>query len=939
MTAAQAAEELRALRAILTPETRLRELQASTARRESGVLAEMANIQVSLGWLDEAKANADAVLNRTALAIDRPSYARALIAFAYCESKYDLEKALRSFDHAVALARTLGPSGLDSYIAAQINRALVFFERDEIEAVSELERLLTTIARAPYLSTRLKALRLANVEYNLISTRAASGSDDVSVLGLQRLADHCAAIDYPGIAAKCLEALSKACKDLDLYSQSLYYSTLAEETYRRADAASLSLKVTAQRGKIYKSLGDVPRATAVARQLLDATPDTTVGRARRIAGVGLLADLAEYAGDLRAMAKWNLQAGYLTLNDPPGAGVVPTGPLGFITAAYEAARKLRDPELLRQTRDLIRRWSPPPDGHRYQREFMHLQQVVAAGVASDSIRFRHYLDQFISSPIFALERAEMTGLASTFQEVFFPVDLDDDAAYSVDLEELWKHVLHLAGEDDEIIRTRYMRANVEPVLNRILARSSSTLAAHHQFELVELSRVTGFDRTSASLNDHQQSLRGKVRQTAHAHVDRFLNSWTTAVPLRHPIDWNEQLRSCLTDISGLGANRLDLLLQVGNLPNASGILQLYLHSGVLHWVWSDGGGRPLSGRRNVSSFAMQAIDAFRSTMLPTITAHDLSIASRFDLPREQLSVVSALRVALSPMGDSDELARDLAAYLPRDRRARILDETSRSPWISIETLSRAMGELIPAQAWSAPPGRILLSSNQALTHLPIALAISDGGVLLLQDHYLTTMPPLDLLSTLDPQVGDVVSVWHVERIENSGGDLNFAGERADGTAGHLLFESKVAAKSVLIYRGHLVTSEVGRPGLASVILGLDAPSLVTQAELRDANSELRAPRRVALMACRAAGWDIASEWGGLGPALIERGTREFLAPMWTLIDSPECQELDAAAEAVMVSPDPGKQLWELKLGWLESQLKAEARLGAHWWSSLNLLSI
>lgn len=942
--------ELRALKFTLSPEVSLLELQRAVRDgniSQAMVVSEMAGLEAMLGWFEEAKNHARLVLDHHIPTADPVDLARARLAHAAALLAEGEQNAIEHFDAGIQSARTTGQRATDIIVVGRINRAsALYILGHRSVAIEEFDRLLSEIHRMGYTSSMLLGIRTINIDYNLMVADEQAGEDRAtSILKYQTMADGAFDADYPAIAGFCFEGLSAECKRLDLYSQALHYCDAAERAWRAADQKTRIPNLWSRRGEILKSIGDTDGARQIGRQLLALGDTNSASRRQRAMGASLLGSVADYVGNTTDSIRYNLLAARFSLESPYRLSVDPVGPLDELVNACAAARALGDEASLANIRRLVDTWKPPrlsdhPDDLVGSEIVGDIIGMVKAGLHDDLMGFEQHFERFRGRPpvIEVFSSTEFDRFRRECLRKLFGHVSGGQEALAIDLGELWHHVIHLQGEDDELVRTRYMVANVRPVLDRIL-RTNPSLEPHHKFELVELTRVTGFDRELA-LAAAPQSIRGAVRNAVHSQMSHDKTGWTTSLVLRRPLAWDGDRPSCLAHIAGVEPYELSSLVNKGRLGEAAGILQIYLQANMLHWCWFNYSDSPCAGHYAIPSEAISKLGRFRSTMVPTIGPYDVEAVSRFHLRTIDLPAVAALRTALSPMVDSRQVARNLATYLPSEAREGVLDFLSGLPFITMEDLSQSVSMLIPSIVWDGDSsGRILLSCGENLAHIPLVLAVGSCGTPLLNKHHLTVLPPIDLLAAIDSHVRPADVRWKLLRVENALGDLNFAGDQAMGQSGNLLLAPDIAATTALLYRGHLVENHYGRPGLSGVILGDAHPALVTQAELRTQSKHLRAPSRVALMACRAAGWDTASEWGGIGPALIERGVQDFLAPMWSLIDSDECEKLDGEVARILCSADVGDELWQFQRSMLNELLDGSNTIGPHWWTSLTLLSL
>jgi CHAT domain-containing protein len=154
----------------------------------------------------------------------------------------------------------------------------------------------------------------------------------------------------------------------------------------------------------------------------------------------------------------------------------------------------------------------------------------------------------------------------------------------------------------------------------------------------------------------------------------------------------------------------------------------------------------------------------------------------------------------------------------------------------------------------------------------------------------------------------------------------------------LVQDASDESNRAVVYRGHLAEPQASRPSDAGIFAG-EGQIIRAGALLRDPGP-WRMPSRLALLACRGAGWDLGGEWGGFGAAAMLRGTEDVLAPLWPLIDAAPGEAMDSEVIGLMSSQRP---LWtalrertvELASDWFSAKTNA---LPPHWWASLALMS-
>jgi hypothetical protein len=191
------------------------------------------------------------------------------------------------------------------------------------------------------------------------------------------------------------------------------------------------------------------------------------------------------------------------------------------------------------------------------------------------------------------------------------------------------------------------------------------------------------------------------------------------------------------------------------------------------------------------------------------------------------------------------------------------------------------------------------------------------------------LPPLNVLTAAPPASGGLVEEWRIVEVGNGAGDLAFSGSRSAESSIVRAFvcpSREEASTTSLLYRGR-------RPSEAAFVVG---PGRILSARaLFDDTSTWWAPRRIAVLACRAAGWDFSGEWGGLGAAAMLRGTEEFVAPLWPIIDAPQAKIVDESVRGALGSSELWRSLWSsARQRSEELRTRPTTAIAPHWWAAL-----
>jgi hypothetical protein len=912
------------------PSGALKELspQRSVPLLKRGLLhARQAVAWSGLLCLAEAKREAEEALASGVLH-DPEAHASSLGVLALTEVHSNISHALELWEKQLTVIWRSGLVLTDIHVTALTNMGagLSVIERDD-DGRSKLVEAERAWRATSYNNTRLRDSRGLLIRYNRAGSSA--GTDVQRLRELHQVIDAAEALGHREISALAHMSLSTIYHGRDLYSPSLVHAAIATELWSLCERPERRAEVQLGRSDTLSSLGLMREA----EQLLDDVDGAGVGsRSAYIESHRLsqLADIARYRGEPESAARLAVES----------ARAMPTRTLGdqwagvrawLIAALHLHVTPVSDllDEAMRELRHAVRALESGPR--------RALAEVLVAGLDGGPEAFSEQLASFRKAwPDFPVRDGEgLDALLATVKAVIWNETAGDEL--TTDLIEYWGHIQHMSNEDDELVRARYRTANALPALHQILTRHHGALSAELQFELVELVR---FAAVSALL-----ALPGSV--SGEPSLRRLARDHLQAAGMRFPAVYGEPrplafgVRSTpLAEIAQQAPLDVSILLSQRSHAEPD-VLQLYLRGSTLHWFYRDRQGL-LSGRAPVSPSALRVITSFRAFATPRIGPFEAHVAAAAGLAAQELAVVAAARTAVGPFGGMRDVAADLLCYLPASRRERVWRALADLDLPTPSDVGYALGELVPDCVLGPTRRELFVSTDLELATLPFVLANrAEWREPLLARRYPLVLPPLNLLAAAPPPNDDDKGEWSVTRIGNALGDLSFAGRRSSTNElarAIMIEDGAVAARSALVYRGHLAEPPPGRPSESGLYGG---PGQVLRAHtLLEDPRPWRTPARLALLACRAAGWDLGSEWGGIAAAAMLRGTLDVIAPLWPLIDAPPAQVLDDRLARLVASPGSlTSTVWNETLdqyeNWFSSQSSASP---PHWWASLVLMS-
>jgi hypothetical protein len=891
----------------------------------------------SAAWIgalcaEEAEQDAGAAIER-GVVTDPTGHALALGALAMvAAARRDEENAVRLHGHAMRVIWRAGLIESDLHVIALIRESDSLYTFGHFKSSTlKLEAAESSWRRARYEHNDLRRARGLFLQYKRAEREFAHSEPE----GIARLLHLIAAAEAAGrreFGALGHMSLAELYRKTDLYSPSLVHSAIASEMWGACGRQSRVAEVALIRSNTLSSLG----LMLDARRILDDIEGAGVGsRGRYVEAERLiqLADLARYEGDANGAVDLALAGARLTPHIVLGDFTAAIG--NWFTAALHAHATGRVDALAEASSGLllaagqVRESGPWPD---VTRMIASAATGDIAGATSLASLAREKWPEWQS--ITGARVEDLVGLVERFvAKRNAPEEL------ALDLAEFWEHIVHVSAEDDEQIRAQFRLANCLPVLHRILTGNESALSPDLQFELVELVRFGAIPALHATSRERPEAA---LRVIAREH----LKSAGMHFPAVHGEPRPLRFAGVSTELAAIvDAPLLDvdvlLRLEDGDLPD---VLQLYLRGSTLHWVYRVEGHVPLNGCTTLDRGTLGTLAAFRSLATPHIGPFEGQVAGAHDVAAQFLRIVAAARTAYGSLARRPEIAADLLRFVPAHVRNRVWRELAELEGPDDTEIAYALGNLIPACVWAEKTKRrLVVSTDLQLAVLPLVLADRpEWTEPLLARRYPVVMPPLNLLAASPPPIQRAAAdPWAVTRVGNTLGDLSFAGPRSAEEAvlsAFVISDATEAARRAVLYRGHLVEPPAGRPSEAGIYTAADQ-GIRARTMLEDPRP-WRTPARLALMACRAAGWDMGGEWGGLAAAAMLRGTQSVIAPLWPLIDAEPAAILDSrVCQVIGEGGDLAQNLGELTAE-LQSEWSAASpgAIPPHWWASLVLVS-
>jgi len=846
-------------------------------------------------------------------------------------SAIELRKSQLSIIWRHALVRT------DLYVAALLNEFNTSL-RQEVPSDGEVARVEQAWRGVPYTNLKLKASRKLLLEFYRSSFTLSRDREAGLTLLVQTIRDADTA-EEKAISALGHMSLSRVYQKSDLYSASLAHAAIANHIWEALGRPERQAEVILTQSKVLKSLGLIGQA----EELLNKIKGAGFGsRAMYIASECLsqLAEIREYEGKFDECVRLTIASAHSAPSIVMGDS---TEPIASWLAAGIRASEAGDFQAVEEVKEMIASAAESLTEDEPWKDFV--VHIVPAILDRDFDQLysleQNYRARWADFKGFGYELNE-SGVDGLFDSMWGMLRGATGDKFNDDLVEYWQHICHISGEDNEEVRARYRAANCLPVLNRILSTGDSRVSAELQLELIELVRfgaLSGLSTLITEGSDVRQPLRRIAREHLESAGFHFPAIYGEARPLMFGSKATE-----LASIAEKPPVDVNLLLRRdrhGDLPD---LLQLYLRGNSLHWAYREAGEKPESGTRQISRRTLSIINSFRAWMTPHIGDFEGHVAAQAGLETSQLAAVAAARTAFAPFIDMRQLAIDFLYYLPSRKRNIIWNAIESLDLPTMTQVSLALGEFIPDCALSKKTSRrLLLSTDLELATFPFSLARKeDWEKPLLGYRYPSILPPLNILTASAPSPStDGSAPWIVAQVGNSLGDLFFAGKESDSESvlsTIVITDATKASRTAVVYRGHLAEPPFGQPSESGIYVGR-GQILRSRAMLEDARP-WRTPARLALLACRAAGWDLGGEWGGIAAAAMLRGTDDVIAPLWPLIDAQYAELLDKHLGRVIGQITPlHESLQEEMISFHDSWISGEDNaIPPHWWASLALMS-
>jgi hypothetical protein len=801
----------------------------------------------------------------------------------------------------------------------------------------------------------LRQVRLHTIEFNRVLL-TTSGEETLTRLGA--IVDEFEADAAVELAARVHLELGVTLGRGDLYTAALHHVSHAIRLYADADRPPGAARAQIALAGLLDNLGLFDKARQIIADVRPLMDGSAMRAAEALRQIRIATDLERLAENEDAFAALDLAYRLLepVMEQAPGLVVNEIPASDVITGGLLLARKCDDAAALAK-------WTARAD--RYAQlvgalEFGELHalnmQFAVAWMCEDWT----HLESLASSLAEAAARSPLPGAAEKAAalstvgrtgEHLLSAYFGRDPTPLTDVSEYWDHIRQLTSEDDEAVRAAYRRANLLPVLHRMLNRSQ--ISAFGQFEAVELSRwgslTGGLGVVSSEDSDqrfderlfvgNREAMRGRFLQRAAGGGARYPASLGAA----RSIAWGPWKGGIVDDRSALPwcPPPVDLraLLAAGDWPDEPECFQLYVRGSRVHWARLNS--LDASAERGdfpLSSADAKALSHLATWLSPEPNALDHQLVADLGLEPAALSATSAVRCCLGPFVNDRELARDFALEIPVAARTRLVtlvdEQLARCP--SASALGSALGRLFLPALWIPSDRPLVLSVPWELSRLPLMLALSPSGMELAEARMISLLPPVDTLSNMPRQMSNSsVPEWSLSTTGASRADLLWGDLLAAAPLRDAFMRASDGKAHAVLYKGHYSATS-GPPSMATIGKE-ETDQLLAAAEIL--TSDCAAPARVALMCCRDAGLHFADEWGGIASALMIKGAREVVAPSWPIIDSANATIVDdVLANVLSVAGHLNAHLAGLFRGLIDDWKRdVPNRVSPHWWSGYYLL--
>ncbi|MGN6606501.1 MAG: CHAT domain-containing protein [Jatrophihabitans sp.] len=346
----------------------------------------------------------------------------------------------------------------------------------------------------------------------------------------------------------------------------------------------------------------------------------------------------------------------------------------------------------------------------------------------------------------------------------------------------------------------------------------------------------------------------------------------------------------------------------------------WVQRGHLYWAVRDPGGRVEAGHARV---AADILDLARS-LAPVPTADEVTLARELasdpTTAKSWAHLAATARVLAGPMtGDcaaADAVNRVLPAPLRTDTNQSNIDFDEAMASLGAVLLPAPLYDAASDEATSGDPVRLVVSIAPGLAWLPLPLlkaSTPSGHRHLVEFADLSLFPPWPIAAQLARSAGVAAPPNHVAvSVTDPLGDLRYArrsrpiaasmhlGHRDSGvqqqaTPANLRRALRSApAASMLLYQGHVELTNPSEPLSASFVLTEDGrPCLISAQDIVADRDTWTFPQTVFLDGCESTGTWGSAEWGGLVPALLQRGARQVIATLWPIVEAPAATDVTA----------------------------------------------
>ncbi|WP_157251927.1 hypothetical protein [Patulibacter americanus] len=911
-------------------------------QRSPEAASRAASLHLILGDFPEALALGRLALRRAG-ELDVQSRVRALIAVGTAGTQAHLDLRYRdAFIEARGLLRDHQKLGTDIEVVLLINWASSQMGAYHYSAAHSTLLRAAEVANQLPASWPLKSQRLNVIEFNRFMLSDWQAREPVTAY-----AEMASKYERGGawnLAAQCQLIYAGQLRQAKLYTAAVHHASRAERAAVAADAPQLLFRARAEAARVFRNLGMADQA----REILE-TPRPGLRGSAAAADAGRLE--MERSSETDRTADYDASLTHLErawhhfepiVVTAPGIAVrdLPLSELLFnalLTARMVDDTSHFDRWALR-TETTIGRFKAMPSGSPHAL----MLQTMLAFVAGDR--------SAAEANALALEDLAKE-LAVDSSRVVTLQDLDDlntqlealvtsTPSQGDDVAEYFGHLAHVAAEDDESVRAAFRRANIIPVLNRMLMRGE--LTPWGQFEAVELSRWGSLSGALGRWTD-SPTAKSQLRERFLMDAAARKASYPASLGEPHTLRWTDRWPggvapdSRTLDKPGPDAlESLDLGRMIGEADwcEVPEVLQLYRLGSDIVWSLIDcSDGSISSGRVRLDTGQQALLAATATWSSPAVAPLDHRLLTAARLSPEHLPTVAAVRCCTGPFVDNLIHAQDFALRLPAGSRNALANALRALERPRIDAIGRAISGILPRTVAVATDRPLLMAIAPDLATVPWGLGTDNTGRFLMTQRPVAMLPPANTIAaTTGRRATSDVPAWDLIRIGSSFGNLSYAGASAPVSMDVLIGASRgtECRGSAVLYVGHLYAG-TGVPSESSIPLAPSDRNVLTAADIMQMSGV--ASERAALMCCRGAGVHFSHEWGGFASALMLKGANEIIAPIWPLIDSLEAGIVDNCVASTIVR----RGHLELHVRDLIRELSLDARIAPHWWAGMTLV--